>query len=715
MNMLGLDVLLPRPIFIIGAPRSGTSVLAWALAQHPNGFWTSTESNLLAELLEDEDLVTRIERACSGTNHAEWLDLHAVDLGEVVAALGLGLNALFASRAGGKRWIDQTPRNTPIVSLLATMFPTAQFLHILRDGRRVVESMRHFGASLDESRLQSDAAEALPLWVTDFSVACENWREYVECGLAFAAHNSHRCLTVVNERLMAEPAEGFAEILHFLEVEHSPEPAEFFSTHRMNSSFGPDSTDAAVVARRDSPWERWTRSEVRTFANIAGGTLERCGFVEDATDSRSDDTSPLSVAMSVRSLVPPGAKILTSMKAAELASLPGLDGRVIENLDSLHAVSATPNGDAAPIGSASRFVPGQSVYALLGPNARTSVDDLAAGLGGTLLASHQVADLRLVQLRLEGDNCGLGPHGDDRLDSDLLARVLTEAMSPPETSKRFRELEERGFHVTVPHYYSPIPTVTQLRDDVWESPSELVGMDLNIDGQLELLQDVFPRYRAEYDALSSAPSDDPRDFHLNNGLFDGTDATVMYCMVRHFSPHLFVEIGSGWSSRLIAEAALRNKRTELVCIDPYADSTLRGGLPGLAKVIPKHVETVGFAPFERLDHGDMLSIDSSHVVRTGNDVRFLYLEVLPRLKPGVIVHVHDIFLPFEYPKHWVVDEQRFWNEQYLLQAFLTYNPEYEVMLCNSFLGVHFADLLRATFPTAPWWGGGSFWMRRVPA
>jgi hypothetical protein len=284
---------------------------------------------------------------------------------------------------------------------------------------------------------------------------------------------------------------------------------------------------------------------------------------------------------------------------------------------------------------------------------------------------------------------------------------------PPETGKRFRELEERGFHVTSPHYYSPIPTVTQLSDDMWETPSELVGVNLNVERQLELLRDVFPRYRAEYDALPTAPSDDPHDFHLNNGLFDGTDATVMYCMVRHFSPQLFVEIGSGWSSRLIAQAALRNKRTELVCIDPYADATLKGGLPGLAEVIEERVENMDFAVFERLGDGDVLSIDSSHVVRIGNDVRFLYLEVLPRLKPGVIVHIHDIFLPFEYPKHWVVDEQRFWNEQYFLQAFLTYNHEYEVMLCNSFLGVHFADLLRTTFPTAPWWGGGSFWMRRV--
>jgi hypothetical protein len=293
-----------------------------------------------------------------------------------------------------------------------------------------------------------------------------------------------------------------------------------------------------------------------------------------------------------------------------------------------------------------------------------------------------------------------------------VAHVLTEAMKQPQAGKRFRELEERGFHVTSPHYYSPIPTVTQLRDAVWESPSELVGIDLNVEYQLALLRDVFPRYRAEYDALPTAPSDDPCGFHLNNGVFDGTDAMVMYCMVRHLSPHLFVEIGSGWSSRLAAQAALRNGSTELVCIDPSADATLSVGLPGLAEVIFDRVEIVGLAPFERLDHGDMLSIDSSHVVRIDSDVRFLYLEVLPRLKPGVIVHIHDIFLPFEYPKHLVVNEGRFWNEQYFLQAFLAFNDTYEVLLANNFLEHQRSGELKHTFPRSPWWGGGSFWMRR---
>jgi hypothetical protein len=101
-------------------------------------------------------------------------------------------------------------------------------------------------------------------------------------------------------------------------------------------------------------------------------------------------------------------------------------------------------------------------------------------------------------------------------------------------------------------------------------------------------------------------------------------------------------------------------------------------------------------------------------VKTGGDVNYLFLEVLPRLHPGVIVHVHDIFLPFEYQRDWIIEESRFWTEQYLLQAFLTFNSEFEVLVANSYLSHCYKEDLQATFPSLPSWGGVSFWMRRKP-
>jgi hypothetical protein len=126
----------------------------------------------------------------------------------------------------------------------------------------------------------------------------------------------------------------------------------------------------------------------------------------------------------------------------------------------------------------------------------------------------------------------------------------------------------------------------------------------------------------------------------------------------------------------------------------------------------KKIQEVSPDTFQQLGANDILFIDSSHVVKCGGDVNYLFLEVLPRLQPGVIVHVHDIFLPGDYPKSWVKEHLRFWSEQYLLQAFLLFNSEYEVLLCNSYLDHKYGAELRAAFPNSPWWGGGSLWMRR---
>jgi predicted O-methyltransferase YrrM len=262
------------------------------------------------------------------------------------------------------------------------------------------------------------------------------------------------------------------------------------------------------------------------------------------------------------------------------------------------------------------------------------------------------------------------------------------------------------------HYYSPIPDTRTLAPELWERPSELVGIDLNAAAQLKLLREEFPKYRLEYSDFAAKRTSVPYEFHFNNGVFDGTDALVLHCMIRHFRPARIIEIGSGYSSRVAARAALINGGTSLTCIDSYPTEVMRRGFPGLDRLIIEDVQQVGFETFAGLNDGDVLFIDSAHVIRTGGDVQYLYLEVLPRLAPGVIVHIHDIFLPFNYPRTWLLDEVRFWNEQYLLQAFLTFNPEFELLLSNHYLGTYHEDVLREVFPDSPWHGGCSFWMRR---
>ena len=296
--------------------------------------------------------------------------------------------------------------------------------------------------------------------------------------------------------------------------------------------------------------------------------------------------------------------------------------------------------------------------------------------------------------------------------AELLVELLPNYIWPPNFEKFFPFWEQRGFHVTPVHFYQPIPNVSELPAALWQTESEMPGVEMNDALQLQLLEEAFPRFRAEYDQFPRVPTDRPHEFYFDNPMFSGTDALALYCMVRHFQPERIIEVGSGFSSLVSAQALAKNGRGELTCIEPYPSELLSNGFPGLSRLIPKKVQDVGLELFQELGKDDILFIDSSHVVQIGGDVTFLFLEVLPRLAPGVVVHVHDIFLPLHGRQDWITEQYRFWTEQDLLQAFLAFNSEFEVLFCNNYLFRRHYEKMRATFSKSPWWGGGSFWMRR---
>jgi len=293
----------------------------------------------------------------------------------------------------------------------------------------------------------------------------------------------------------------------------------------------------------------------------------------------------------------------------------------------------------------------------------------------------------------------------------LLAELMPALVHSPAYTEYFRMWESSGIHVTPVHFYSPIPNTAELPASIWTNESPLSGIDMNDRGQLKLLA-ACQRYQDEYNALPQDATGAPERFFLRNPMFGGTDALVLYAMVRHFKPRSIIEVGSGFSTRLFVEAASLNGPTDILCIEPYPEPVLRQRrLP--VELIERRVQDVALATFERLEAGDFLFIDSSHVLRIGGDVSYLLLEVLPILKPGVIVQVHDIFLPRQPPREWVVDQLRFWSEQDLLQAFLAFNRAFEVLLSNAYLALRHEAVLREAFPRADWWGGGSFWIRRT--
>ncbi len=173
-------------------------------------------------------------------------------------------------------------------------------------------------------------------------------------------------------------------------------------------------------------------------------------------------------------------------------------------------------------------------------------------------------------------------------------------------------------------------------------------------------------------------------------------------ILRHFKPRRVIEIGGGFTTRLMARAALRNAREnapcEVISVDPFPDPVLSNGFPGLAAVIPCPVQEVGLELFQSLDAGDVLFIDSSHVVNIGGDVVFEYLEIIPKLRAGVMVHAHDIFVPADYPRSLVLAGLCFWSEQYLLQAFLSFNPSFEVLWAGSAMHMFHRHALAELFP-----------------
>jgi hypothetical protein len=295
--------------------------------------------------------------------------------------------------------------------------------------------------------------------------------------------------------------------------------------------------------------------------------------------------------------------------------------------------------------------------------------------------------------------------------SQFVAAVIPVCLRSPQFRDLFQNWEGHGFHVTPARFNQPIPDIQSLPETLWSRPSELVGIHMNEAAQLNLLRS-FSKFRDEYQHFPTGKTGEHNQFYLGNRLFDGADALVAYCMIRHFQPRLIIEVGSGFSSLVLGQAGEKNKNSDLICIEPFPREFLREGFPGLQSLIEKKVQDIGLEFFSQLDPGDILFIDSSHTVKIGGDVNYLFLEVLPRLKPGVIVHVHDIFLPFEYRRDWVLDEFRFWTEQYLLQSFLAFNSEFEVLMANYYLSHYHQDQLKATFPDLSSWVGGSFWMQR---
>jgi predicted O-methyltransferase YrrM len=269
------------------------------------------------------------------------------------------------------------------------------------------------------------------------------------------------------------------------------------------------------------------------------------------------------------------------------------------------------------------------------------------------------------------------------------------------------------------HFYSPVPDMEDLlrrEATIWPDQVPMpLGIDFNEASHLQVLQDFFPRFFAEYDYPEFGEADSELEyFFTRNSQFSWLDARLLFVLLRAWRPRRFVEVGSGYSSLLVGDVNRRflEGSCHVTCIEPYPREFLKRPRSGIAEIRVEPVQQTPTAVFESLEAGDVLFIDSSHVAKIGSDVVHLFLNVIPALKPGVRVHVHDIFLPEDYPKSWVVDLGLHWNEQYLLQALLARNEHtYRVLFAANHAHRAFPkEVARAIGREEKGgFGGASFW------
>jgi SAM-dependent methyltransferase/predicted O-methyltransferase YrrM len=317
--------------------------------------------------------------------------------------------------------------------------------------------------------------------------------------------------------------------------------------------------------------------------------------------------------------------------------------------------------------------------------------------------------------------------GRDPRPEEFANWVTTAATSPPEqvyfafvNSKEYKLRQERSVPTLFPpgHYYSPVvdpKTIAEYVEKQYlQEPGDIKGIHFDEDAMVRLWKE-----NAEF--IENTPfgehDDGTNRYYYDNGNYPYGDAIMLRAIIAHFKPKNVIEVGSGFSSACMLDAVdhIGLGDFKMTCIDPDADR-LRGRLReedhSRVDIIEGLVQDVPVSTFSKLDENDILFIDSTHVLKTASDVHYELFSILPSLNKGVLVHFHDIQYPFEYPRKWLFEDNRSWNEIYALRAFLMYNSAFEVVFWNGFFARQQRKLIHETNPLFLKNPGGSIWLRR---
>jgi hypothetical protein len=296
------------------------------------------------------------------------------------------------------------------------------------------------------------------------------------------------------------------------------------------------------------------------------------------------------------------------------------------------------------------------------------------------------------------------------LPARIMQHILFLLRMNPEITDRW------GHHLRPIHYYEPLPDFSGIHPTATRRRRQSLAVDFKLDEQVALLRRLAERFHLELAELAH----EPHGFNFDNDYFAGLDAAMYYALIRDLRPQQIIEIGSGYSTRIANQALQKNRREgnpgKLTCVEPFPQPRLTEAKLDI-ELIEQPVESLDLEFFSRLKNGDILFIDSSHAVKFGGDVCREFLEILPALPVGVTIHIHDIFFPYDYPAEWLIEKRIAFNEQYLLEAFLAYNPAFMVIAANHWLCLDYPDEVERLMPglqsESSYNGHGSFWMYKV--
>ena len=286
--------------------------------------------------------------------------------------------------------------------------------------------------------------------------------------------------------------------------------------------------------------------------------------------------------------------------------------------------------------------------------------------------------------------------------------------------KKYLPDNNRPYHAYKDHapgeFYSPVPAKEEIEKYNFNVPfpESLPGIDLNVQEQMNLLNS-FERF---YNELPF--TDEKKEglrYYYKNGWYEYSDAIILHCMLRSLKPQKIIEVGSGFSSSLTLDTNEFFLENSMKCIfiEPFTErleSLLTESDKKNVSIHKKRLQEIPLEVFKELKENDILFIDSTHVSKFNSDVNYVIHKILPALAPGVYIHFHDIFYPFEYPQDWLLKGWA-WNEQYILRAFLQFNSEFKIVMFSSFLENLYEEEIKRRFPLLYKVTGASIWLKRI--